>query len=96
MSSHNEKEKQKTMYFRIRDLYKNKKYKTFEKESTKYLNMYPNDVYVRFMRAKTYRKLNKFEEAISDLKYNLENDYSDHSLIELFYIYYYLNMYKES
>ena len=88
MSSHDEKEKQRLMYFRIRDLYKNKKYKSFEKEATKYLNKYPEDILVRFMRAKTYRKLNKFDEAINDLKINLKYDNNDHSLTELFYIYY--------
>ena len=48
-----------------------KKYSTFEKEATKYLNNYPSDVNLRFMRARAYRKLSKFNEAIEDLKYIL-------------------------
>lgn len=60
------------------------------------MSLFPNDVQVRFMRAKVYRHLNRFDECIENLKYNLSFDEKDYSLTELFYVYYYLNMYKEA
>ena len=91
-----EKQIQREFYFKIKDLYRNKKYSTVEKEATKYLDRYPNDINLRFMRARSCRKLGKFYEAINDLKYILEKGFNDHALLELYFIYYYLNMYKEA
>lgn len=91
-----EKQIQKDFYFRIKNLYLNKKYSTFEKEATKYLDRYPSDINLRFMRARAYRKLGKFNEAIQDLNYILKLGYNDHAILELYFIYYYLNMYKEA
>lgn len=91
-----EKQIQKDLYLRIKELYVNKKYSTVEKESTKYLDRYPNDINVRFMRARSYRKLGKFKDAIKDLNYILKFGYNDHSILELYFVYYYLNMYKEA
>lgn len=91
-----EKHERKNMYIRIKKLFKDKKYSSYEKEATKYLEKYPNDVIVRFMRARAYRKLNRFDEAIEDLKYNLRLEDNDHSLLELYFIYYYLNRYEEA
>lgn len=86
----------KRIYMKIKELYKNNKYYALVKEATLYLELYPNDVQVRFMRAKVYRHLSKFEECIDDLKYNLSFDEQGYSLTELFYVYYYLNMYEEA
>lgn len=91
-----DKYERKVMYMRIKKLYKDKKYSSYEKEASKYLEKYPNDVIVRFMRARSYRKLNRFDEAIEDLKYNLTLEDNDHSLLELYFIYYYLNRYEEA
>lgn len=90
------KYEQKDFYLRIKNLYLNKKYNIFEKEATKYLDSFPDDINLRFMRAKTYRNLNKFEEAIADLKYILKLEYNEYALTELYFIYYYTNKYKEA
>ena len=87
---------QKNQYIKIRNLFTDKKYKSVIKESTKYLEFFPNDIGVRFMRAKSYRHLEMFKEAIDDLKYNLTLEDNGHSLTELYFIYYYLNMYNEA
>lgn len=60
------------------------------------MSLFPNDVQVRFMRDKVYIHLNRFDECIEDLKYNLSFDDQNYSLNELFYVYYYLNMYQEA
>ena len=87
---------QKNRLLKIRELYINKKYEALIKEANIYLNIYPNEINVRFMRAKAYRKQEMFKEAIKDLKYNLSLEDNEHSLVELYYLYYYLNMYKEA
>jgi len=87
---------QKKLYIKVRELFVNKKYNSLIKEATNYLELFPNDVNVRFMRAKTYRKLEMFDEAINDLKYNLALDDNSHSITELYFIYYHLNKYEEA
>lgn len=96
INSFEERNYKKNEYIKIKSLYVNKKYKALQKEATKYLEKFPDDINVRFMRAKTFRYLNLFDEAINDLKYNLSFGYDCHSLTELYYIYYYLNMYNEA
>ena len=95
-TSHRDKVRKNTMYNKFKKMYLAKKYNIFEREATKYLEIYPNDIKMRFMRAKTYRKLNCFEDAIQDLKYILELEVNDYALTELFYLLYYLNMYEEA
>lgn len=87
---------QKGFYIKIRNLFKSNKYNAFIKEANEYLSLFPNDTHVRFMRAKAYRYLNRFDECIEDLKYNLNFDDQGYTLTELFYVYYYLNMYQEA
>lgn len=84
-------------YIKLRNLYVNKKYSSLLKKSTEYLNYYPEDINIRFMKAKALRYLEKFDEAIEELKINLSIDRKDrHSIVELYYVYYYLNMYNEA
>lgn len=96
MNNYYDMSKKRSMYLKIKNLYKDKKYGTVEREATKFLEQYPNDVLIRFMRAKSYRKLNRFDEALYDLEYNLNIDTGDHTITELFFLYYYLNMYEEA
>jgi hypothetical protein len=77
-------------------LYKNKKYDAVIREATTYLMVKPDETHVRFMRAKSYRKKEMFKEAINDLKYNVYFYDNSYSLVSLYYLYYYLNMYKEA
>ncbi|MBQ2946681.1 MAG: hypothetical protein IJE04_02390 [Bacilli bacterium] len=86
----------KSKFIKIKDLYVNRKYATLIKECTDYLNIYPNETNVRFMRAKAYRYKGMFKEAIEDLNYNLSLGENAHSIVELYYIYYFLNMYEEA
>lgn len=94
--NYNTKSFLKYKLIKIKDLYINKKYDALIKEASAYLNISPNEINVRFMRAKTYRNKGMFKEAIEDLKYNLKFKDNAHSMAELYYIYYYLDMYKEA
>lgn len=91
-----ERRQKKTPYFLTKQSFKEKKYGEFIVKATKYLERVPQDVEMRFMRAKSYRKLNRFDEAIEDLKYILDKGINNHALTELYYIYYYRNMYKDA
>lgn len=84
------------IYREICKLFKNRKYNEVIKLSFKYLEILPNDISVRFMRAKSYRSLKKFDEAVQDLQYNLKLGYDSHSLVELYFLYYYLNKYNDA
>ena len=87
----------KNMYIKIRNLYMDKKYKELIKEAENYLNIYSNDINIRFMYAKALRHEERFEEAIENFKINLKyNSHDEHSILSLFYLYYFLNMYKEA
>lgn len=83
-------------YSNILNLFNNKKYDKLVKECTIYLEMYPNNVNVRFMRAKAYRALEEFDKSIADLKHNIALNDDNYSITELYYTYYYLNMYDEA
>lgn len=87
---------QKETYIKIRDLFKDGKNKSVIKKATEYLDLFPNDIQVRFMRSKCYRNLEMFDEAIKDLKYNLTLGLNYHSLASLYFIYYYLNRYEDA
>ena len=87
---------QKETYIKIRDLFKDGKNKAVVKKATEYLELFPDDIHVRFMRSKCYRNLEMFDEAINDLKYNLNLELNEHSLASLYFIYYYLNRYEDA
>lgn len=107
---YHEKGYQKDSYIKIRNLYKAEKYNVLIKRASEYLNLYPDDINVRFMRAKAYRELKMFDESINDLKYNLgitdsnsiqmliknKQDIDEHSLSALYFNYYYLNRYESA
>jgi len=87
----------KTKYLKIKKLYFDNKFKNLIKEAEKYLEFYPEDVKIRFMYAKALRHEKKYEEAIENLKLNLEKEPNDeHSIMALFFLHYYLYMYKEA
>lgn len=92
-----EKKNKKNMYIKIRNLFLEKKYKEVIKESEKFLELYENDISIRFMYSKALRCEERFEEAINNLNINLKYDSKDqHSLLSLYYLYYFLGMYKEA
>lgn len=91
-----DKKEQLKLYLKVKKLYVNKKYSALEKEATKFLDNFSDDTNVRFMRAKAYRKLNRFDEAINDLKHILNSEFNEYAIIELYFVYYYLNMYNEA
>lgn len=92
----NEKNFLRLKAIKIKDLYVNKKYDSVIKESTSYLDIKPNEINIRFMRAKAYRFKEMFKEALEDLKYILKSNENAHSIVELYFIYYFLNMYQEA
>lgn len=95
-NSFEEKEYRRKTLYNLKELYINKKYSMFEKESNKFLEIYPDEIEIRLVRAKVFRIMNKFNEAIEDLKYILSFGYHKDSIVELYFIYYFLNMYKEA
>jgi len=96
MDRYQENDKKRNDFIKISKLYKDKKYEMVIKQATTFLNEYPNHIAIRFMRAKSYRILGFFNEGMSDLKYILNEKYNEHAIVELFYIYYHLNMYKDA
>lgn len=96
MSNTYEKRKKDSLLYKIKELFANKKYSMLVKEATKYLNEYYPHPKVVFMRAKSYKELGFFDEAISDLKYLIEKENNTYAILELYYTYYYLNKYKEA
>ena len=72
---------------------------------TQYLEIKPYDIDVRYMRAKSYRNIKKFDKAIEDIEFNIGNLESieiknieklRESIVELFYIYYHSNQYIDA
>ena len=87
----------KNDFARIKNLYFNGEYKRFIKESSEYLEKDKDNVKMRFMRAKVYKKLEMFNEAIADLKYILSVDNkNNHALSELYFVLYQTKEYEEA
>ncbi|MBQ9072705.1 MAG: hypothetical protein IJY25_06065 [Bacilli bacterium] len=86
-----QKERGKLIY-----LYKEYNTNAFLKKAEAYLKIYPDDIDIRYKRATIYRRLEKFEEAIEELKYSLNIKHDSNCLSALYFIYYHLNMYKEA
>jgi len=87
---------QNRRYKKIANYFKENKYDKVIRKATEYLEINPRNVQVRFMRARSYRELGLFEEALTDLLYNIKIDNNAYSITELYYLYYHLNMYKEA
>ena len=97
-----------TEYSKIREIFYQGKFNLYIKLSTEFLEKKPNDISVRFMRAKSYRYTGNFAAAIDDLEHNfkvLENlkfnkskylEKVKHTIVEYFSICYYLNKYEEA
>ena len=88
----------KNPYLALRTLYYNKEYTKFLQDAEKYLEYEKFDRYieeVHFMRAKVYKKLRMFDECIEDLRFIFNKSQNTYALIEMFFTYYHLNMYKE-
>ena len=88
------------IYLLIVDLYKSKRYKDVVDKVNKYLSLdFKNHNFkhkMRFMRAKSLRYLGQFEEAIEELKELTTSKSNDnYILMELLYIYYFLNRYDK-
>lgn len=86
----------KKMYKNAKELFISKKFDSFVKEAKKYLEVVPDDIAMRFMRAKSLRYLKRFDEAIEELKYILNIECNLYALTKLYYTYYHLNMYSEA
>lgn len=91
-----DKRKQEQKYFTLKELYFKNKYTQFIKASKKYLDMYGSDVNLMFMRAKALKAVENFKEAIDELEKILLLEENGYSLVELYYIYYYLNEYEKA
>jgi len=77
-------------------LYREYNTNAFLKHADLYLEIYPDDIDIRYKKATMYRRIGKFEEAINELKYSLNVKFDTDCLVYLFFIYYHLNMYKEA
>ena len=91
-----DKNNRKKWYLKIQKLFVTIKNSALIKESSEYLYLFPNDIDVRLMRAKVYRKTNEYEKAINDFKYILNIKKEENALANLYFLYYYLYMYKEA
>lgn len=94
-------EKQKAIedleYLEIYHLFYSKKYDQVVKKATKYLDNKPYNRNIRYFRARSYRILKQYNEAIEDLKYGITNFKCNYKIyLELYFIYYNLGMYEEA
>lgn len=83
-------------YSIVRNLYDSGKDKRFLIEVNNFLKKYPNDESAHFMRGTVYKKHDRFNEAISDFKLANRRNNNMFAVEELFFMYYYLRMYKEA
>ena len=83
-------------YSIIRNLYSDGKTNKFLIAANNFLKKYPLDESVHFMRGTIYKKQERFDEAICDLKLANRNNNNMYAVEELFFTYYYLRRYKEA
>lgn len=87
---------------KIRESFFQVKSESCIKYATQYLEINPNDIDVRYMRARSYKNIREFDLAVEDLEYNIENfeikniGQLKETILELFNIYYYLNRYIDA
>ena len=96
MNKYDERMNKSKLFFMISELYNKKKYNLFIKKANKFLEMYPDDLSVYYMRGKAERELRDYESAIKDfeLVYNIDN--RTNALVELFYLYYFTKKYNKA
>ena len=88
------------LYEKIIDSFNNKKYSDVIRYSKKYFEFSNVEIdkiiKIKFMMARSYRFLEKTEEAMIELDDILKIGYNSYALIEKFFLCYYLNKYKEA
>lgn len=80
----------------IERLYKSKKYYDVIDSSTKYLNYFNDDIYIRDLKARSYRILGFIDLAIKELEKNMSIRYNESTITCLFYTYYQNGDYKKA
>ena len=90
MNKYDERMNKSRLFFMISELYTKKKYNLFIKKANKFLEMYPDDLSVYYMRGKAERELRDYESAIKDFELVYDIDNRTNALIELFYLYYFV------
>ena len=96
MNKYDERMNKSRLFFMISELYTKKKYNLFIKKANKFLEMYPDDLSVYYMRGKAERELRDYESAIKDFELVYDMDNRTNALIELFYLYYFTNKYNKA
>ena len=96
MNYYDKKMNRMYLFKMICDLYDKKKYKIFLKKADKFLELYPYDLSIHYMKGKVLRELKCFEESIKEFKYVFEADNRTNALVELFYLYYFTRQYQEA
>lgn len=83
-------------YTRLVSLYKSEKYEAFLRLSDKFLNYCDSDRNILLMRAKSYRALEMYREALNEFLKAVKYKDNQYVILELYFLYYHLNMYKEA
>lgn len=87
------------LYCDILDLFSNKKYKEVIKYSKKYLELVADNKHtidVKNLKARAFRNLGIFDEALIELEDLFKNSYNKHTNLSLFYLYVYMNKYEKA
>ena len=96
MNDYEKRIEKSQLFFLINELYNNGKYKTFIKKASKFLELYPNDFQVYYLRGKALKELGCYEEAILDFEFAYKNGDRINAMIELFYSYYFIRKYDKA
>ena len=83
-------------YTRLVNLYKTGKYSNFLKASEKFMSYCDNGKKILLMRAKAYRELEMYNEALNELSKAIKYKDNEYAMLELYLLYYHLNMYNEA
>ena len=96
MNKYDERMNRTKLFSMISELYFKKKYTIFIKKANKFLEMYPDDLSVYYMRGKAERELKNYEAAIKDFEIVYNADDKTNALVELFYLYYFTEKYSKA
>ena len=83
-------------YTRLVNLYKTGKYSNFLKASEKFMSYCDNGKKILLMRAKAYRELEMYNEALNELSKAIKYKDNEYAMLELYLLYYHLNMYNKA